>query len=65
MLEDHQLPLEIRQVTHQSSCPFGDGVLALTDAVLAAETCEELFTPQVKGTGQMGKVDVRKAFTRG
>ncbi|KAL6764256.1 hypothetical protein V8C86DRAFT_3017388 [Haematococcus lacustris] len=25
--------------------PFGDGVLRLTDTVLAAETCEELFTP--------------------
>ncbi|GFR45623.1 hypothetical protein Agub_g7030, partial [Astrephomene gubernaculifera] len=26
--------------------PFGDAVLKLRDAVLAAETCEELFTPQ-------------------
>jgi NAD+ synthase (glutamine-hydrolysing) len=31
----------------QSSCPFGDGVLCLADAILASETCEELFTPQV------------------
>lgn len=32
----------------QSSCSFGDGVLCLADATLASETCEELFTPQVR-----------------
>lgn len=31
--------------TRQTSCPFGDGILAFNDALLAAETCEELFTP--------------------
>jgi hypothetical protein len=31
----------------QASCPFGDGVLCLADGILASETCEELFTPQV------------------
>lgn len=30
----------------QSSCPFGDGVLCLSDGLIASETCEELFTPQ-------------------
>ena len=25
--------------------PFGEAALAFQDAVLAAETCEELFTP--------------------
>jgi len=29
----------------QRSCPFGDAALLLNDAVLAAESCEELFTP--------------------
>eukprot|EP00775_Hariotina_reticulata_P006615 gene6615-6843_t len=45
-LESHALPPELADLTGQSSCPFGDGVLCLTDALLAAETCEELFTPQ-------------------
>ena len=26
-------------------CPIGDAALRCEDAVLAAETCEELFTP--------------------
>jgi hypothetical protein len=30
----------------QDTVPFGEGVLALRDTVLSAETCEELFTPQ-------------------
>ncbi|CAL8465594.1 g5130 [Coccomyxa elongata] len=44
-VEDHGLPPEIREVTGQRTCPFGDAALALNDAFLAAETCEELFTP--------------------
>lgn len=44
-VEEHGLPPEIRDVTGQRSCPMGDAALALNDAVLAAETCEELFTP--------------------
>ncbi len=44
-VEDHGLPPEIREVTGQRTCPFGDAALALNDAVLAPETCEELFTP--------------------
>ena len=44
-VEDHGLPPEIREVTGQRTCPLGDAALALNDAVLAAETCEELFTP--------------------
>jgi hypothetical protein len=33
------------EVTGQRECPFGDAALQFEDAVLAAETCEELFTP--------------------
>ena len=45
-VEDHFLPAEIRALTGQSSCPIGDAGLQFADASLAAETCEELFTPQ-------------------
>jgi NAD+ synthase (glutamine-hydrolysing) len=44
--EEHTLPADVAAVTGQASCPFGDAVLAFRDTVLAAETCEELFTPQ-------------------
>lgn len=44
-VEDHGLPPEIREITGQRMCSFGDAALQLNDAVLAAETCEELFTP--------------------
>lgn len=33
------------QVSGQRFAPFGDAALQFTDALLAAETCEELFTP--------------------
>jgi len=39
------LPLSISQITGQKTAPFGDAALRFPDAVLAAETCEELFTP--------------------
>lgn len=51
MLEDHPLPPELRSLTGQRCCPFGDGALRCADALLAAETCEELFTPQVRTLG--------------
>ena len=44
-MEEHGLPPEIRDITEQSTGSFGDAALQLNDAVLAAETCEELFTP--------------------
>jgi NAD+ synthase (glutamine-hydrolysing) len=46
VIEDHALLPEIRTLTGQDTCPFGDAALRFEDAVLAAETCEELFTPQ-------------------
>ncbi|KAK9815368.1 hypothetical protein WJX72_002356 [[Myrmecia] bisecta] len=44
-VEAHGLPQELQALTNQRTCPFGDAVLCFRDAVLAAETCEELFTP--------------------
>lgn len=44
-LEAFQLPREMRDATGQTSCPIGDAYLQFTDATLASETCEELFTP--------------------
>lgn len=47
VLENYTLPKEISAVTDgQASCPFGIGILQARDATLAAETCEELFTPE-------------------
>lgn len=44
-VEDHILPSMIRDITGQTSVPFGDGVLNLDDTVIGVELCEELFTP--------------------
>lgn len=40
-----RLPSLIADLLHQRTCPFGDAALQFKDTVLAAETCEELFTP--------------------
>ena len=45
VVEEHALLPELRALTEQETCPFGDAALRFTDATLAAETCEELFTP--------------------
>ncbi|KAK9820653.1 hypothetical protein WJX81_008191 [Elliptochloris bilobata] len=44
-VEEHGLPPAVRAATGQAACPIGDAALRCEDAVLAAETCEELFTP--------------------
>ena len=44
-VEDHALPRMIRDITGQDYVPFGDAAIATRDAVLASETCEELFAP--------------------
>lgn len=44
-MEDHILPARIREITGQTSVPFGVAVVAALDATLASETCEEMFTP--------------------
>lgn len=45
-LEDHVLPKVLRRATGQESVPFGIGAVATPDTVIAAETCEELWTPR-------------------
>lgn len=47
VVEDHPLHPVVRAACGQASVPFGDAVLRLEDSLLAAETCEELFTPNV------------------
>jgi len=44
-LEEHYLPRMIREITEQTTVPFGDGVIATIDTVIGTELCEELFTP--------------------
>jgi len=44
-VEELELPSCVAEVSGQRSCPFGDAALALRDTVIAAECCEELFTP--------------------
>ncbi|EGF78318.1 hypothetical protein BATDEDRAFT_17496 [Batrachochytrium dendrobatidis JAM81] len=39
------LPKIISKLNGQTSAPFGDGVVAFSDAVIGTEICEELFTP--------------------
>lgn len=41
----YRLPLHVAQTSGQTTCPFGDAALQFQDALLAVETCEELFTP--------------------
>ncbi|KAI3428464.1 hypothetical protein D9Q98_007289 [Chlorella vulgaris] len=50
-VEEHTLPAELQQLTGQQRCPFGDAALCFQDTVLAAETCEELFTPHAPHIG--------------
>jgi len=57
--EDHPLPFSISQITGQKTAPFGDAALRFPDAVLAAETCEELFTPSAPHIDlALGGVDI-------
>ncbi|KAL9439635.1 hypothetical protein AB3S75_025156 [Citrus x aurantiifolia] len=44
-LEDFQLPKEISVALKQKSVPFGYGFIQFLDTAVAAEICEELFTP--------------------
>ncbi|KAJ7952179.1 Glutamine-dependent NAD(+) synthetase [Quillaja saponaria] len=44
-LVDFQLPHEISEALSQKSVPFGYGFIQFLDTAVAAEVCEELFTP--------------------
>ena len=46
MLEEFYLPYDVAKVTAQMTVPFGIGLIQLRDTCLAAETCEEMFTPR-------------------
>ncbi|KAB1201146.1 Glutamine-dependent NAD(+) synthetase [Morella rubra] len=44
-LVDFQLPLEISEHISQKTAPFGYGFIQFLDTAVAAEVCEELFSP--------------------
>ena len=44
-VERYRLPQVMVDLTGQTDAPFGHAILQLADAALAAEACEELFTP--------------------
>lgn len=44
-LEDFLLPPEISEALSQQTVPFGYGYIQFLDTAVAAEVCEELFTP--------------------
>ncbi|PNP50877.1 hypothetical protein THARTR1_08498 [Trichoderma harzianum] len=45
-VEKYNLPPQIQEHQGVRQVPIGDIILSLNDTTLAAETCEELFTPQ-------------------
>ncbi|PTB43347.1 glutamine-dependent NAD(+) synthetase [Trichoderma asperellum] len=45
-VEQYNLPPQIQQHQGTRQIPIGDVILSLNDTTVAAETCEELFTPQ-------------------
>ncbi|KAI3928492.1 hypothetical protein MKW98_024093 [Papaver atlanticum] len=45
-LEEFLLPPDVADAISQRSVPFGYGYIQFDDAAVAAEICEELFTPQ-------------------
>ncbi|KAL7912831.1 hypothetical protein GGI35DRAFT_476662 [Trichoderma velutinum] len=45
-VEKYNLPPQIQEQQGVRQVPIGDIILSLNDTTLAAETCEELFTPQ-------------------
>ncbi|RZC54844.1 hypothetical protein C5167_013697 [Papaver somniferum] len=44
-LEEFQLPPDVAEALSQTSVPFGYGYIQFLDTAVAAEVCEELFTP--------------------
>ncbi|KAL4200645.1 hypothetical protein AMTRI_Chr02g212180 [Amborella trichopoda] len=44
-LVDFKLPVEISEAISQTTVPFGHGYLQFLDTSVAAEICEELYTP--------------------
>lgn len=50
--EDHALCRGLAEVTGQDKVPFGQTAVSARDALVAAETCEELWTPDSPHIGQ-------------
>lgn len=50
--EDHALCRGLAEVTGQDKVPFGQTAVSALDALVAAETCEELWTPNSPHIGQ-------------
>lgn len=48
---EYHLPSIIADAVSQKTAPFGDGYLSFIDTNIAAETCEELFTPDAPHIG--------------
>lgn len=44
-VEEFQLPADVGRVLGQDVVPIGNAILQFNDALVASETCEELFTP--------------------
>ena len=45
-VEEYYMNASLTKLQGNRSVPFGDCILSLPDTTLAAETCEELFTPK-------------------
>jgi NAD+ synthase (glutamine-hydrolysing) len=50
-VEEYYLPRIMVDVMGQRKVPFGDAAISTLDTCIAAETCEELFTPQAPHAG--------------
>ena len=50
--DDHTLSRELAEVTGQNKVPFGHAAISALDALIAGETCEELWTPDSPHIGQ-------------
>lgn len=51
-IEDHVLGQVLAEATGQDRVPFGQAAVSALDALVAAETCEELWTPDSPHIGQ-------------
>lgn len=51
-VEDHALCRGLAEVTKQKKVPFGQAAVSALDTLVAAETCEELWTPDSPHIGQ-------------
>eukprot|EP01054_Gregarina_sp_Poly1_P010593 Gregarina_sp_Poly_1__10592@NODE_78_length_15809_cov_160_365646_g66_i0_p3_GENE_NODE_78_length_15809_cov_160_365646_g66_i0NODE_78_length_15809_cov_160_365646_g66_i0_p3_ORF_typecomplete_len722_score69_45NAD_synthase/PF02540_17/8e53CN_hydrolase/PF00795_22/2_5e11CN_hydrolase/PF00795_22/5_8e03Asn_synthase/PF00733_21/0_18_NODE_78_length_15809_cov_160_365646_g66_i068038968 len=58
-LEEFILPKSIQRFNNQRSCPIGFAAIQCNDCIIAAESCEELFTPESPHLAMcLGGVDV-------